>query len=36
MVNQWFTDAPRFNNGRLISLLIPFFSKCSTNIKRFA
>src|SRR5258708_36156588 len=36
MVNQPFRRGPRIRWGRLISLLIPFFSNCSTNIKRFA
>jgi hypothetical protein len=36
MVNQWFTDRPRIERPRLIYLLSPFFSICSTNIKRFA
>src|SRR5258708_14819098 len=36
MVNQPFRRGPRIRWGRLISLLIPFFSNYSTNIKRFA
>jgi len=38
--NIWLTSglyrAAGFNEGRLISLLSPFFSNYSTNIKRFA
>src|SRR6202048_2825454 len=36
MVNQRFTDCLPIQWGRLISLLSPFFSNYSTNIKRFA
>jgi hypothetical protein len=36
MVNQGFTGTLRFQGARLISLLSPFFSNYSTNIKRFA
>src|SRR5258708_34809989 len=36
MVNQPFRRGPRIRWGSLISLLIPFSSNCSTNIKRFA
>ena len=36
MVNQRFTASPQIQRGRLIYLLSPFFSNCSTNIKRFA
>ena len=36
MVNQRLTTERRIYRSRLISLLSPFFSICSTNIKRFA
>jgi len=36
MVNQRFTASRRIQGSRLISLLSPFFSNYSTNIKRFA
>ena len=36
MVNQRLTIGGRIHRRRLISLLSPFFSICSTNIKRFA
>ena len=36
MVNQRLTTGGRIHWCRLISLLSPFFSICSTNIKRFA
>jgi len=36
MVNQWLQSARRIIACSLISLLIPFISGYSTNIKRFA
>jgi hypothetical protein len=36
MVNQWLKIGGGIQFRRLISLLIPFFSICATNIKRFA
>jgi hypothetical protein len=36
MVNRRFTARPRAMKARVISLLRPFFSDYSTNIKRFA
>jgi hypothetical protein len=35
MVNRWFKDLLQVKKRRVISLLNPFFSLCSTNIKRF-